>query len=123
VRPSQIPGAGMGLFAQKDFQKGEYVTNYGGVIVDQEKVKEEPFNSSMYKLLHPSGHTLDARFVFDMCSDRGRWINDSRGSDFQNNCEYVAVNSTDAHILTTSPVKEGEESFVEYGESYWTNLE
>jgi len=33
VKPSQIPGAGLGLFTKRDFNKGEILTEYKGKVI------------------------------------------------------------------------------------------
>ena len=37
VKPSNIENAGMGLFAQRDFKRGEYITLYDGEIVTRKE--------------------------------------------------------------------------------------
>jgi hypothetical protein len=71
VRPSTLPGAGMGLFAFKDFHPGQ--KDYSGQIVSARKGKR-----SQYAVAWTRGKYVDASSSQDPV---GRYANTCRGAD------------------------------------------
>jgi SET domain-containing protein len=47
ISPSLIPNAGMGLFAQRAFRKGEYITLYDGEVLTREEANKRPCHTHM----------------------------------------------------------------------------
>ena len=110
--------SGFGIFANRDFQKGEYIGPYLG------EIKENGRNTlnSSYSMNRPDGKILDAnggfwnKWYFGM-----HWMNDARESKehcFKNNVDV------DAHLrfYAKRDIKKGEELFVSYGKAYWNRV-
>jgi hypothetical protein len=65
---SDIPRAGNGLFANRDYKFGETITFYGGkVYTDRKNVPK-----SSYYVLSRGGFFIDGRVNF--CKAKGRWV-------------------------------------------------
>jgi hypothetical protein len=127
VRPSTIPGAGLGLFAKKNFagrketklgkKPGEKIVPYSGRLIDTET---EALPSDKTYVLQ-----LDARYFVDAqdyrLSSLGRYANCSAQIDQRNkltkgnNAEFaIDVAKQTAWIRAKKPIKAGEEIFVSY---------
>lgn len=85
---------GYGLFADRDYEQGEKVTQYGGIQV--------PKNSSGSYIIQGLSYSYNAEFIFNL-KDKGRWINDSKMN------MNVDLKRKDLWFLTIKPVKKGEE--------------
>ncbi len=119
VKPSNIPGAGCGLFAVKHFKAGDIITNYGGsFFIDR---------NSEYLLLDEYGITWDAKHDYDEKTELGRFANDADfkpenfNYKFSNNCEFVTCEAMgiSPKLIATRDIEIGEEIFVPYGKKYW----
>ena len=73
VRPSTLPGAGLGLVAFKSFRKGEKVASYSGKIVKARKAR-----NSQYSIVWKNGRVVDAS---SSQHGVGRYANTCRGAD------------------------------------------
>lgn len=113
VKPS--PVAGFGLFAERDFIPGEIVTRYGGVFITEEDFHKFP---SEYVYKCTDGSRTDASVVMYPMDEQGRWLNDARGTLFENNCGWYE-SLPDLFVVTFKDVKKGEEFFINYGDQYW----
>lgn len=120
VKPSPIHG--MGLFAERDYDKGDFITRYGGLKLGP---KETQFPSA-YRLKDDFGYVWDAQFVTKPLEEKGRWINDILGheEEYDYNCEFVThtVKGHGCWVRATEDVKEGEEFFIPYGPKYWDRI-
>lgn len=120
VKPSPIHG--MGLFAERDYDQGDFVTKYGGLMLG---TKERQFPSA-YRLKDEFGIVWDAQAVSKPLEEKGRWINDILGheDEYEYNCEFVThpVKGQGCWIRATRPVAEGEEFFIDYGPKYWERI-
>mmetsp|Transcript_11352 Transcript_11352/g.13517 ORF Transcript_11352/g.13517 Transcript_11352/m.13517 type:complete len:217 (+) Transcript_11352:70-720(+) len=115
VQPSNIKGAGNGLFSKAEFQKGEIVCEYEGTLctVDQ--------------LLH--GNT-DTSYIFTLDSkvsinaknhvhSFGRYVNDN-GDPESINAKFEALpKKQKAVIRAKRNISIGEEIYASYGNIYW----
>jgi hypothetical protein len=113
VTTSTIAKAGLGLFAAKDFKKGEHVADYTG---DQLMLRADEYGGQ-YVLQMNKRKGIDAARTN---TGYGRWANDPKGSSKQANTEFV-VNTQyrTGRLRTTRAVKKGDELFVAYGPDYW----
>jgi hypothetical protein len=113
VTKSTVAKAGLGLFAAKDFSKGQHVADYTG---DQLLLRTDN-SGGEYVLQMSKREGIDASRTN---SGYGRWANDPKGSDNRANTEFV-VNTQyrTGRLRTTRAVKKGEELFVAYGVDYW----
>ena len=73
VRPSTLPGAGLGLVAFKSFRKGDKVASYSGKIV-----KARTARNSQYAIAWKRGKVVDAS---SSQHGVGRYANTCRGAD------------------------------------------
>lgn len=94
-----------GLFADRDYAKGEKVTEYGG-----EKSLNEvngPYVAKVGRDIYIDGYS-----GFLLGVERGRWINEYDAKREFVNVELARV------IHTTRPVAKGEQFFGDYGPDY-----
>lgn len=120
VKPSPVHG--FGLFAEKDYLEGEFVTMYGGLWIEDGFIsKDSIIQASAYFLKDQHGDVWDAALNLNPLNEKGRWVNDILGTDKEYNTEFVSAynRGVSPWLRTTRPVKEGEEFFVPYGEEYW----
>jgi intein/homing endonuclease len=134
VRDSQIPRAGRGLYAQRKFDKGEWITRYGGKMISKEEAdairKNDPTRTSHMRALDHNNFILDAH---DLLPEDGvpgaSFANDARGSDFKNNSRFSTVlyGPDNLHIavvlIATDVITKSEEIFCSYGTLYWDYVE
>lgn len=116
VRPSTIPGIGLGLFARSRLRKGDVIGHYTGLRLDEEEANSEPY--------------VHSRYLVWICKD---WYLDAQGS-FGNYTKYINHSSRpNAELLTStrwkvaliqalSRIEPGEEIFFDYGDEYWEVL-
>lgn len=81
-------GRGYGLFADRQYKKGEKITIYGG-----EEVSEDYVLFSKRRDV-----TIDAKFRF-LGKEKGRWINDAKRSN-------VEINAS-LDVFATKKIQEG----------------
>lgn len=116
VRKSQIPNAGLGLFAEKSFKTGDYVAQYSGEIISVEEYDKRYSDDAMGSY----GVELDSKRVIDACrSDSGvaRYACDYHGSGKKPNVEYVADDEKDeVWLVAIRPIKKGDEILSDYGD-------
>jgi SET domain-containing protein len=121
VRPSLIPGAGLGLFARRDLAAGERLGGYDGALIDQRELES----------LRRRGEWQYV-FILHECSfphvKERRWLDGRRGSRFsrmnyapwqRQNVEFV--NTCQAPYVAVQAIRnirEGEELYVDYGPRY-----
>ena len=117
VKPSTIPGSGMGLFTKAFIPKGTRIVEYKGKITTWKEVKDDHTNGYIYTI--KSSHVIDAR---PHKSALARYANDARGivrvTGLTNNCEYVN-DGLKAYIESVKDIPAGAEIFVSYGKDYW----
>lgn len=151
TKTSTIPGAGLGLFATRDFADDEVITSYYGMLVPYKEAKRR--NPSHIRALFPMHTAIDGRFMRDgtEITDpnlqlRGKGVaalcNDARDEE-RNNAIFITAHSeenqkrflawergapfrldpeqSDVFIVADGPIKAGEEIFVSYGQRYWEN--
>jgi len=112
IKKSNIPNSGLGVFTNEFINKNIYLGNYIG------KKRSKYYPSNPYCIEDYNGDTIDAidypRTIFAM-------INDSKFSNYKNNCEFI-VKKENVEIWTTKIIKKGSELFIDYGEDYWKYL-
>lgn len=123
LRPSQIPNAGLGLYADKVFNKGDRVTQYCGPILGHGEVAQMPAERTT--------HCRSLRMQFDVIdgiSDPievfgqggASFCNDPLNTDLYN-CEMRSTNELGdvLFLVAKGEIKKGEEIFWSYGNRYW----
>ena len=117
VKTSSILGAGMGLFATREFKKGSTVTRYSGEISESQPVGDY--------VLQINGHTyLDA----SKCTTYpGRYVNAASGGRVVNvrysrtRCVYRTPRGVPyVSIFATRRILPGDEILISYGPGYWS---
>ena len=104
----------MGLFAERDFRKGEHVTDYTG---DYHALRHDR-DGGPYHLQLTLHRAIDAARTNTAV---GRWTNDPRGSGERANTEFVMHPARGTgRIRATRSILKGDEIFVSYGPSYWS---
>jgi hypothetical protein len=117
VRPSQVPGAGDGLWAVRPFHRYEVICEYTGRVLTLAKVLKMSTAERDYVM---GGFGLnvhiDGRHDLNMLA---RYINDN-GCPSRINADFVKLR-TDRKALVRAlrPIEAGEEIFAHYGEGYW----
>jgi SET domain-containing protein len=117
VKPSTLPGAGLGLFTTEAIPKGTRIVEYKGRITTWKEVKNDSTNAYIYTV-NPK-HVIDAR---PFKKAFARYANDARGlvriKGIINNCEYVN-DGLKAYIESIKDIPAGAEILVGYGKEYW----
>lgn len=128
VKKSQLPKAGKGLFADKEYRRGDIVCEYAGEVVtwaECEKRAEKGYGG--YVFFISKHHCVDAYFTKWAL---GRFANDARGvgrvSGLRNNAQYQVKRRNGerkVYIVASMTIHPGDEIFVHYGDDYWRYLE
>ena len=122
--------AGMGVFAARDFREGEVVCLYTGTCY-----KSVEGNDSHYLLESRwwNGKSWEKWFLdgSDRDNASGRYINDSRFSEYHNNVGYATSIQGEQHeivrkwfvnVKAIEDIPKGTELFADYGDAYWENF-
>ena len=116
VKPSEIKGAGLGLYTMVPRKKNERIAKYGGVITDAKHVDE----SSNYVLQLAANKLIDAKDALH--SDYARFSNDANygNTGKKNNAKLSFSNATNtASVKASRPIKAKSEVLTSYGRDYW----
>ena len=119
IKPSQIPGAGLGLWTTKSFKANERVDAYKGEELTRRQVEARypAGEAAVYTICagdDPRSKCIDARKTN---SSAARFANDARGSSrFTNN---VKIPSTVMRVKGKG-VPANRELFLNYGDTYWS---
>lgn len=113
VAASTVARAGCGLFAARDFARGEHLADYTG---DELLIRHDR-DGGPYCLSLTQRRAIDAARTN---TGYGRWANDPRGTDHGPNAEFV-INPArgTGRLRATTSVRKGDEIFVSYGRQYW----
>jgi hypothetical protein len=107
---SLIDNAGNGVFTQDYIPNNTFIDCYEGDIKYFVKTGEYYFGIN-------DNIGIDA-FAYPRCYMA--MINDSRGSIFNNNCDFkVDEKELIVEIWSIRDIKDGEELFINYGQEYW----
>jgi len=113
LRVTQSPIARNGLFAARDFKRGEDLTDYSG----DELVLTHDGVGGPYALALNQRRAIDAARTN---TAYGRWANDPRGSGMRANAEFVVNRARGTGKLrATCNIAKGSEILVSYGPAYW----
>jgi hypothetical protein len=119
IKDSTIADAGKGLYANRDFAKGEVVAHYTGDIVPESYDDVDTGSHQSRYLLSLTRSTLiDAARTN---TAPGRMVNDPRGSGKKQNVSFCCDQRNKTVTLkATRAIKKGAELLVSYGRAYWT---
>lgn len=118
---------GKGLFAKREFRKGEYICGYGGSII--------PY-AIAHGQYYPSDYVIDINSKWCLDADEpnacyAMYINDPIISS-KINCAFVVSNAPERRLGVKIPgiymkalkkIKAGHELFASYGNEYWSDKE
>jgi len=113
VRPSTIPGAGLGLFAVVPIGVEDGIGPYTGIHLTWDDLVSGPYAGSDYIL----GICFD-HYIVGEGPEAGytRYINHSTEP---NVCLIISTRWKTARFEAITPISPGEEIFFNYGEEYW----
>jgi SET domain-containing protein len=123
VDVSTIPNSGKGLFAKKDFKKGEYICKFTGDYIDSKELERRDVGGarSAYFIYIDDNTTLD---VYDS-KCLAKYANDAEGFRKirgKRNNSALAQDGKNIYIQATKDIDAGDEIFVGYGKDYWDNI-
>jgi hypothetical protein len=113
LRDSTLPGAGKGLFAMKDFRRGDNILRYDG-----EELTNDCLNARYGENTAPYGISNPEGRIFDGACQRGpASMANHRPGSF--NARFVEVSGRPEPMLQAlRNIKRNEEIFVNYGTEY-----
>ena len=125
IKKSQIPSSGHGLWAEKDFKRGEIIVKYDGEAItwkECERRNQAQEGYGCYYLYINKRKCIDAQHTLWA---KGRYANDAAGfsrvEGLRNNARYEIIKG-EAFIKASRNIKAGEEIFVSYGRACWNTL-
>lgn len=117
VKPSNIPGAGKGLFTTIDIKKGERIIEYKGTLHKWKDIKYQDGNNAYLVYLHRNA-VINAK----NSKAKARYANDANGltrvPGLRNNGEFL-YEGVRCYIEATRKIKAGDEILVDYGKDFW----
>lgn len=128
VRTSTIANSGNGLFATRDFEKNEPITRYEGEIIskkDAEKLEKQKKNSHF--ISYQAQHSVIVG-LNDPTISQGRggasFANDGKRDErYPYNAVFDSTEQSEVvkviFLKALVPIKNGQEIFVNYGNTYW----
>jgi hypothetical protein len=124
VRRSQIPGAGLGLFAVRTFLPGSYISQYGGdALTDREVDDRYVRGLKTFRVQYGLNSTIGGRnrVVDGVVSSSGnaRYANDARGTLCFNNAVLCDSEDPRTRLKAIKTIHPGDEIFCSYGKSFW----
>jgi hypothetical protein len=118
VKPSQIIGAGKGLYTyKKPILQGRNISKYTGRRRTREEINRRyGASTAQYTVCNSRGQCLDANHTTDGAA---RFANDSHGSIFQNNSRLKGGDRRVFRLKATRRIAPNSEIFTSYGPQYW----
>lgn len=117
VKPSQIPGAGLGLYTTVFIPAGTLIIEYKGVVTTWDEVKDQIDNDYIYYI--GRNHVINAAPTPKAIA---RYANDAKGltqlPGINNNCIFKKIEGR-VFIKARANITAGSEIFVSYGKQYW----
>ena len=119
MKASVIPGAHLGLYAEREFKPGQRITTYTGDTLTRAQLTHRyPNRPGAYVLQRNKNKFVDAR---DKNAALGRFINDCRTCDrraglCRGNNSKITTRGT---VIAKKRVKKGEEVYAPYSAQYW----
>jgi SET domain-containing protein len=131
VRPSTIPNAGKGLFAEDPlradreiiFRVGDYIIDYTGESINENQLEERYGEYTGPYAIEVRGRSNQRGGLFiDAAAERGvgSLIN-HRARSSANSVFVVDYRANRARLRAVRPIRNGDEIFVSYGNQYQMN--
>ncbi|CAB4007371.1 SET domain-containing [Paramuricea clavata] len=116
IKPSNVAGAGKGLFAwKKPITRGKLISKYTGRKLSKKELdKKYGDGVAKYAVCNKRGRCVDATYTTDAAA---RFVNDSRGTSFQNNAKIKGNQMF--KLKATKKIPANQEIFTSYGNEYW----
>jgi len=108
IKKSTIPGAGLGLFAAKNFAANKKIVDYNGDLSTKPSGGDYDLELGKDKFVNAN------RSVFV-----GSYSNMARAKDKKKNNAKLTAYAGEGRIKSTVPIKAGKEVLTSYGKSYW----
>jgi len=113
IKKSLISKAGKGLFAERDYKSGEFVTFYSGCVVTEDIEGDRVLQVTKNRWIDGSGN----------CTQKaapGDYINHK----LPPNTKFMLYSRpfSLACIRTTKKVLQGDEFYIDYGKDYWDTV-
>uniref|UniRef100_A0A0G4FTN2 SET domain-containing protein n=1 Tax=Chromera velia CCMP2878 TaxID=1169474 RepID=A0A0G4FTN2_9ALVE len=136
IRTSNLPGAGTGLFADRDFEEGDLVSEFAGHLLGFEEAKKlRAAGKAKHIVSLKGGFCLDASSVLKFPQGLGgaHHANDGTRHPVPGKkapgCNVKQFWKTDANkvtqrvfLIATRAIKKGEEIFTSYSNGFWKEL-
>ena len=117
VRPSPVPGAGVGLFSLVNIEPGDTIGYYTGKVITDKQADSKPYVHSLYLLYICKNHWLYGE---------GKWANYTRfinhDGEHPNAELIVSTRWKTARFHALRRIRPGHEIFFDYGPEYWEAL-
>lgn len=121
VQPSQIKGAGSGLYTTIQIFKNEIIAIYKGEILTNKEANLRAANgNNLYFMNMPNGKIMDCM----QSNNFAKFANDANGLTtlgFTNNAQITINEKTQICLVAKRKIKANEEIFCSYGKHYWGN--
>jgi hypothetical protein len=119
IKPSNVAAAGKGLFTwKKPFQRGDIISKYTGRKLTKKQLdKKYSEGRADYAVCNNRGRCVDSTYTTDAAA---RFVNDSRGTSFQNNSKIKGQQMF--RLKATKKIPANHEIFTSYGDSYWGKI-
>lgn len=133
IKESTLPNAGRGLFTTKDIKKYEIVAKYEGEILTYgEYMRRNIKGDNEYFILCESYDMMDSKNIecfakyandasYDNLDNTDYYQFNERPNRPDNNTDIRQYKNNINYLIANRDIKEGEEIFTSYGESYWIN--
>ena len=121
IKRSEIPRAGKGLFAARDFNRGEIISKNTGDLADD----SDKFKGSKYILDMTEGDDPPFLFVDAARTNTApaRLINAPLVSGHPANCKFeLDYDAQVARIVAIRHINKGEEFYINYGTDFWKGI-
>jgi hypothetical protein len=116
IKKSKIPRAGKGLYAKKDFKRGDFICWYMGYLIENDMIVNGYYDSDYILKLPDKNLYICAE---DVNSCFGRYINDGL-SKYNSNCIFETYTDIySAGIKAKKKINKGDELYLTYGTDYW----
>ncbi|MBK7762481.1 MAG: SET domain-containing protein-lysine N-methyltransferase [Bacteroidetes bacterium] len=119
IHPSQLIGAGQGLYTAITIHKDEVIALFDGeVITFAEADIRAELGIDQYLISQLDGNVMDSMHADCFA----KFANDAQGftkSNFRNNARIMHDEEDNICLIASRKIKAGEEIFCAYGKKYW----
>ena len=122
VKKSNIPNAGKGLFANKDFKQNDVIGKYSGDILTRQQNSERHGKDNKYDMNAYGLAITSAKRVIDASCNRGLMsLANGSASKAQSNARFMdKLIQGKANVRATKKIRKGQEIIIHYGANYFS---